>query len=436
MGRGYPKSGREASATGHGGATGPVKDRLEEIAREGAQRLLAEMLELEVDEFLQRVRYERGQAFRGYRNGHAPERTIGTGMGQVNVRMPRVSDVPKEVAAKGFESKIVGRYQRASETTQRLLARLYLEGLSTGDFEPVFRAVLGETAPLSATSITRLKAEWQAEFEGWRKQRLDGHRFLYLWVDGVYLRAGQEEDKMALLCVVGLNEQGQKELLAMQSGYRESTESWAGVLRDLRERGLNRPLVIVGDGALGIWAALREVWPQTRPQRCWNHRTLNVLDKLPKRLWRQVREDLRSAATASSRVLCRERLEAMAAELRQAGQEAVAETVLRDLDDFLTFYDFPQEHWLHLRTTNPIESIFAGVRLRTNVTKRLPNADNAVYLVFKIVGRLAQHWRKITGSNLCHLVLSGVQFADGQMATKMAAQPWLPEVSTLFFHRI
>jgi putative transposase len=418
MGKGYARGIEEARV---GSASELVRDRLEEIAREGAQRLLAEMLEVEVDDFLQRVRYQRGQTFRGYRNGHAPERTIGTGMGQLKVKMPRVSHVPTEVAAKGFESQIVGRYQRTSETTQRLLARLYLEGLSTGDFEPVLRALLGETAPLSATSITRLKSEWQDEFEAWRQRSLHDHQYLYLWVDGVYLRAGQEEEKMALLCVVGLNEEGEKELLAMIPGYRESTNSWAGVLRDLRDRGLNRPMVVVGDGALGIWGALREVWPQTRAQRCWNHRTLNILDKLPKRLWRQVKDDVRAAANAPTRMACRERLELVAEELRQAGHQAAAETVLRDLDDFLTFYDFPQEHWLHLRTTNPIESIFSGVRLRTNVTKRLPNADNALYLVFKVVQRLSQHWRKITGSNLCRLVLADVRFVDGQIANERAA---------------
>jgi len=398
-----------------------VGDKLEDLARQGAETMLAAALEREVEEFLQRARYVRGREFRGYRNGHAPERTVGVGIGAVPVRMPRVSDVPPEVAPNGFESQIVGRYQRASEATQRLLARLYLEGLSTGDFEPVFRVLLGETAPLSPSSITRLKAEWQEEFDVWRTRGLDQHRYLYLWVDGVYLDAGTEEEKTALLVVVGLNEQGEKELLAMRPGYRESTVSWAEVLRDLRDRGLHSPLVVIGDGALGIWAAAREVWPQARPQRCWNHRVLNVLDKLPKRLWPQVRNDLRLAATAPTRAACQAALEQIAAELRQAGHEAAAETVLRDLDDFLTFYDFPQEHWQHLRTSNPIESVFAGVRLRTNVTKRLPNVNNAVSLVFKIVQRLAQHWRKITGSNLCGLVLAGVRFVDGQMAQSMAA---------------
>jgi len=248
--------------------------------------------------------------------------------------MPRVSDVPAEVAANGSESRIVGRYQRASEQTQRLLAQLYLEGAawvhaeSTGDFGSVFRALLGETAPLSASSITRLKGEWQGEFESWRARRLDGHRYLYLWVDGVYFNAGQEEEKMALLCVLGLNEQGNaagvqpKELLTMVPGYRESMESWAGVLRDLQDRGLKRSMQrqlrwrVIGDGALGIWAALGEVWPKTRSQRCWNHRTLNVLDKLPKRLWGQVRQDLRQATTAATRSACQECLEQIAASLR------------------------------------------------------------------------------------------------------------------------
>lgn len=398
-----------------------IEDKLEEVAREGARRLLAEMLEAEVEEFLQRVRYERSVSFRGYRNGYAPERTIGVGMGAVSVKVPRVRDVPEEVAPAGFQSQIVNRYQRISQTTRRLLARLYLEGLSTGDFEPVFRVLLGETAPLSATSVTRLKEEWAGEYESWRKRRLDEHQYLYVWVDGVYLAAGSEDEKMALLCVLGLREDGQKELLGMGLGYRESTESWAGVLRDLRERGMRRPLAVIGDGALGIWAAMREIWPESKRQRCWNHRTINVLDKLPKRLWGQVRKDLRLAAQAMTKAECREKLEEIARALRKTGQIPAAETVLRDIEDFLTFYDFPQEHWSHMRTTNPIESIFAGIRLRTNVTKRLPNRENGLYLVFKLMGRLSQNWRRITGSNLCQLVLEEKRFVDGKLADLVAA---------------
>lgn len=250
---------------------GLVTDELDRLVREGARQMIAAMLDAEVDDFLQRTRYARGGGGRGYRNGYAPERTIGVGVGAIPVRQPRVSDVPGEVAADGFHSQIVPRYQRLTTSAQHLLTRLYLEGLSTGDFEPVFRSLLGETAPLSPSSIVRLKAEWQAEFTAWQRRRFDQERYLYCWVDGIYLAAGQEDEKTALLCVLGLRADGQKELLALQLGYRESAESWASVLRDLRERGMRRPLLMIGDGALGIWAALAAVWPECRRQRCWNH---------------------------------------------------------------------------------------------------------------------------------------------------------------------
>ena len=424
MKKGYTATKRKASenrTSSPSGFTELIVDKLEQLAREGAERMLAEMLEMEVSEFLQRVRYQRNPTFRGHRNGYAPERTVGVGLGAVKMQMPRVSHVPREVAADGFQSQIVSRYQRISRTTQRLLAQLYLEGLSTGDFEPVFRALLGENAPLSPNSVVRLKQEWQREYEAWRRRPLDGDQYLYIWVDGVYLSAGVETERMALLCVLGLREDGQKELLAMLPGYRESTDSWAAVLRDLKQRGMRRPLAAIGDGALGIWAALGEVWPESRPQRCWNHRSMNVLDKLPKRLWSQVKKDLRKAAESTTRDGCVRQLEEIATGLREAGQERAAETVLRDVEDFLTFYDFPQEHWIHLRTTNPIESIFAGIRLRTNVAKRFPNPDNALYLVFKVAGRLSQRWRRITGSNLCQLVLDGKRFVDGKLAELVAA---------------
>lgn len=420
MTKGYADGAKEAST-----AASPIRamltEELDRLVSEGARQMIAAMLEAEVSEFLQRTRYQRGGNGRGYRNGYAPERTIGVGVGAIPIRQPRVSDVPEDVAPDGFHSQIVPRYQRLSASAQNLLTRLYLEGISTGDFEPVFRRLLGETAPLSPSSIVRLKADWQAEFATWQKRRLDQQRYLYCWADGIYLAAGQEDEKSALLCVLGLRADGQKELLALGLGYRESTESWAGVLRGLRERGMCRPLLVIGDGALGIWAALSEVWPEVRRQRCWNHRVLNVLDALPKRLWSQARKDLRKAASASSRAEAKHQLEAIAADLREAGQAAGAETVLRDLDDFLTFYDFPQEHWVHLRTTNPIESIFAGVRLRTNVTKHAPNRENAQYLVFKLIERLSQNWRRITGSNLCQLVLSGRRFVDGKLVDLEAA---------------
>jgi transposase-like protein len=390
-------------------------DVLERLVREGARKMLQGALEAEVEEFLGRARYQRSSDYRGYRNGHLPKRTIGVGMGAVEVRLPRVSDVPAEVSADGFHSEVVSRYQRRSRTQARLLARLYLEGLSSGDFEPVFRVLVGDTAALSASSMLKLKAEWQQEYEAWKQRPLRG-RYVYLYADGLYLKAGDEQDKTALLVVLGVDEQGHKELLAMESGYRESAASWSEVLRSLKQRGLTEaPLLAIGDGALGFWAALDEVFPSTRHQRCWNHRVLNVLDKLPKRLHPEVRKKLRALSEAPTRQECERRRDALCAWLRGRGQLAAAECLERDWTDFVTFFDFPEEHWVHLRTSNPIESIFAGVRLRTNASKRLRAAESALYLVFKLVLRLSLNWRRITAPNQLRLLLAGHQFRDGRL---------------------
>jgi transposase-like protein len=247
-----------------------VRGSLEEVVWAGAQEMLRQALEAEVQRFLRRGRYERSQEFRGYRNGSHPERAIGTGLGSVSVRVPRVRDVPEEVAAEGFRSRVVERYQRRSQQQQVLFSRLYLEGLSSGDFEPVFRELLGEQAPLSESTILRLREAWEQEYQAWRERRLDEHRYAYVWFDGIYVGCGQERQKTVLLCVLGAREDGTKELLALEEGYRESTASWSGVLRSLRERGFEAPLLGSGDGALGAWAALDEVFPETRHQRCWN----------------------------------------------------------------------------------------------------------------------------------------------------------------------
>jgi transposase-like protein len=322
--------------------------------------------------------------------------------------------VPYDVAPQGFQSHIVQRYQRASETTRQLFARLYLEGLATGDFEPVFRELVGETTALSPNAIARLKECWGKEYEAWQKRPLWEHRYAYIWADGVYLDAGTEVEKTALLCVVGARDDGEKELLGMEPGYRESKESWAEVLRDLRNRGLEAPLVAIGDGALGLWAALDEVYPTTEHQRCWNHRITNVQAKLPKRLQKEARRRLREMAEAPTQKECEELRDRYAAELLAADQRAAAETVLRDWEDFVTFYHYPREHWIHLRTTNPLESVFSGVRLRTDATRGMRRRDNALYLVFKIVERLSQNWRSLNGgANLMTLVLEGYTFKDG-----------------------
>ena len=391
-----------------------VRDVLEACVREGAGKMLVAALEEEVHSFLGRTRYQRGREFRGYRNGYHPARELTVGFGPVKVRVPRVAKVPSHVAPQGFHSQIVKRYQRASGTTQRLFARLYLEGLATGDFEPVFRELVGETTALSPNAIVRLKEHWEKEYETWRKRPLWEYRYAYTWEDGVYLGAGLEKEKTALLCVVGAREDGEKELLGMETGYRESKDSWAEMLRDLRNRGLEAPLVATGDGALGLWAALEEVYPTTEHQRCWNHRTINIQAKLPKSYQAEARRRLREMSTASTQKECEELRDQYVAELMSRGQRAAAETVLRDWDDFITFYNYPKEHWIHLRTTNPIESIFSGVRLRTNAARRIRRRDNALYLVFKIIERLSHNWRALNGgANLMTLVLEGRKFKDG-----------------------
>lgn len=340
-------------------------DVLEMVVREGARKMLQAMLEVEIDDFLGRQGYQRTCEYRGYRNGHLPKLTIGVGMGAVEVSLPRVSDVPPDVSPDGFHSEIVSRYQRRSRTQARLMARLDLEGLASGDFEPVFRALVGETAALSPSSILKLKADWQQEYESWKKRPLRG-RYVYLYADGLYLKAGGDQDKTAVLVVLGVDEQGHKELLAMEQGYRESATAWSEVLRSLKARGLvEAPLLAIGDGALGLWAALDEIFPATRHQRCWNHRTLNVLDKLPKRFQPEVRNKLRALAEATTRQECERRRDALVARLRGLGQMPAIACLERDWEDFVTFYDFPEEHWVHLRTSNPIEPIFSGVRLRT-----------------------------------------------------------------------
>jgi transposase-like protein len=376
--------------------------------------MLAVALEEEVSVFLGRHRYERGKAFRGYRNGYLPAREVTVGLGPVEVRLPRVAQVPPDVAPQGFQSQIVRRYQRASEATQRLFTRLYLEGLATGDFEPVFRELVGETTALSANTVVRLKERWGKEYEAWRCRFLGDHQYAYIWADGIYMGAGLEKEKTSLLCVLGAREDGEKELLAMELGYRESTESWRGVLGDLRDRGLEAPLLAVGDGVLGLWAALDEVYPGTQHQRCWNHRITNVQARLPKRLRAEARWRLREMTEAETQEACEELRDRYVAELLAADQRPAAETVLRDWEEFVTFYRFPREHWIHLRTTNPLESIFSGVRLRTNAARRLRRRDNALYLVFKIVERLSRHWRSLNGGvNLMALVLDGETFKDG-----------------------
>jgi len=389
-----------------------VNQTLEELAREGARRMLERALTTEVDEFLGRQRYERRMlAEHGYRNGYGRPHAVAIGTWPVEVRAPRIRDLPDDEPP--FRSSILPRRRMLSAETQRLFARLYLEGLSSGDFEPAFRELLGEYATLSSSTILRLKEEWASEYAAWRVRPLTA-RYAYIWSDGIYLGAGLEPENSCLLVIVGAREDGHKELLAMELGYRESTQSWAGVLRGLKARGLEAPLLACGDGALGLWAALDEVFPSTRHQRCWNHRVLNILDKVPKRLWPDIRRRLREVWSSESRAECELRRDALLRWLEAHGQMSAADTVRRDWESFVTFYDFPAEHWIHLRTSNPVESLFAGVRLRTDVAKRMRRRENALYLVFKIAQRLEHSWRPLNGGlTVMTLLLGGARFVDG-----------------------
>ncbi|MDA8238327.1 MAG: IS256 family transposase [Chloroflexi bacterium] len=389
-----------------------IAETLEELAREGARRMLERALHSEVDAYLGRRRYDRVEDdFSGYRNGYAREREISIGTWSVEVRPPRVADTPGHIPP--FRSSILPRGRSLTYPTQRLFARLYLEGMSSGDFEPAFRELLGSRAPLSSSTILRLKEDWRAEYTVWRTRPLS-ERYLYIWSDGIYLGVGTEVEHSCLLVVIGARSDGRKELLAMELGYRESTASWADVLRDLRDRGLEAPMLAVGDGALGLWAALREVFPETRHQRCWNHKAMNLTDKVPKRLQPELRHRLRAVWNAPSRRECELRRDELAQWLHTRGQDPASETLFRDWDDLTTFYDFPAEHWIHLRTSNPVESVFAGVRLRTNVSKRMRRRDSALYLVFKITQRLELGWRPLNGGlTIMTLLLRGARFVDG-----------------------
>jgi putative transposase len=404
-----------------------VAGTLEQVAREGARMLLARFLEEEVEAYLGRPRYAPGGALTGYRNGYADEREIGIGTWSVPVRAPRVSDVPE--GQEPFRSAILPRGRYLAEVTRALFARLYLEGLSSGDFEPAMRQLMGERATLSPSTILRLKTEWAAEHAAWRARPLTD-RHVYAWCDGIWLPTGPDAVSSCALVVIGAREDGRKELLAMEVGYRESTASWADLLRGLRERGLEAPLLAIGDGALGLWAALREVFPATRHQRCWNHKAMNVVDRLPTRLQPEARRLLGEVWSAPARLEAEVRRDALAAFLGPRHAD-VAEMLTRDWPELVAFYDFPEEHWRHLRTTNVIESVFAGVRLRTDVAKRHGSRQDAMFLVFKIIERLSLTWNPLQGgATTMRMLLAGVVFRDGHPVGRSPDGTPTPEVTT------
>jgi putative transposase len=378
-----------------------VVDHLEELARQGARQMLTTALQEEVEAYLGRDRYQRTGEFRGYRNG-STSRRLTLGAGTMDLAVPRVRDVP--AGQEPFESKVLRKYQRRSDTIDATFLNLFIEGLATRDFEPALRLLVGQEAPLSPSTISRLTGQFKAQYEAFDRQDLHGRRFVYIWADGIYLKAGLGTEKVCLMVLIGADTAGQKHLIALREGYRESTESWGGLLADCRKRGLNEPACWVGDGNLGLWAAIDAQSPHSAQQRCTNHKTMNVVDKLPKTERREAIQRLRAIWQADSEKAARQLADRFIRDYRQAGYDGAAECLERDLDRCLTFYRFPQAHWCHLRTSNPIESIFGPVRLRTNAARRFKKTKSGVWLVHQVIKRLSQRWRRLCSAHLCATV--------------------------------
>jgi transposase-like protein len=402
---------------------GEASVTLDDLAREGARRMIAAALEAEVEEYVGSFVDEVDEDGRRLvvRNGRARERRVTVGSGTVPVRAPRVNDkrVDEETGERRrFSSRILPKYARRSPKVTEVLPILYLHGLSTGDFAPALRDLLGEDASgLSASSIQRLTEAWQSEHEAFRKQELRFHQYAYWFVDGVHVSVRLGEDaRLCLLVVIGVREDGAKELLAVEDGYRESTESWACVMRDLKARGVNEPKLVIGDGALGTWAALRDVFPHARRQACWVHKVANVLDCLPKRLQPRAKELLHEIMEAPTRAQAGHARQRFREEFDAKYPKAVAK-LDRDWQHLAAFYDFPAEHWRHIRTSNAIESSFATVKLRTRVTKGAGSKKAALAMAYKLLDAAQERWRRFTGHELVTDVLTGTKYKDGVKVT-------------------
>lgn len=404
-----------------------VDDPLTEIARDGARRMLAAALRAEADAFVASHAEEilpDGRQ-RVVRHGHGPERSIQTGIGALAVRRPKVRDravnvpVGKKIR---FTSAILPKWARRSKSLDALLPVLYLRGISTGDFQEALAAILGRDAPnLSPGVISRLTGEWQQEYDHWQRRDLSARRYVYIWADGIYLQARMEPQAECMLVILGATPEGRKELVGFQVGMRESAQSWRELLVDLKARGLTcAPEIAVGDGALGFWKALDEVFPSTRHQRCWVHKTSNVLNKVPKSLQPAVKSDLREIWQAETRVAAEAALDVFVEKYGAKYQKA-ATCLTKDREALLAFYDFPADHWDHLRTSNPIESVFATVRHRTVRTKGALSQKTARLMVYKLVQAAAKGWRRLKGANQLPMVIEGVKFTDGVLDAKNRA---------------
>jgi putative transposase len=401
-----------------------TKDVMTEILRQGAQRMLAQAIQQEVDEWIGERAGLRDAAGRHQvvRNGYLPERSIATGIGPVEVRQPRVRDRRPGDQAERFTSKILPPYLRKTKSIEELIPWLYLKGVSTGDFSEALAALLGEEAKgLSASTITRLKNVWEEEYGQWKGRSLADREYVYVWADGVYFNVRLEEDRQCILVLMGATKDGKKELIAIADGYRESEQSWKALLLDVKSRGVKvDPKLATGDGALGFWKALAKVFPKTREQRCWVHKTANVLDKMPKRLQPEAKQKLHEIWMADTRENAHRAFDLFLATY-EAKYPKACECLAKDRDVLLTFYDFPAEHWIHVRTTNPIESTFATVRLRTKRTKGSGTRTACLTMVFKLMRSAQRRWRTLNGSERLPDVIQGIPFVDGIKQPKAAA---------------
>ncbi|MGZ3391220.1 MAG: IS256 family transposase [Isosphaeraceae bacterium] len=392
------------------------QDVLTDILRDGARRLLAEAVEAEVAAYIDAHAHLKDQAGRRQvvRNGHLPERTIQTGIGPVEVQQPRVHDRRPADQREGFTSAILPPYLRKTKSLEGLIPWLYLKGISTGDFSEALQAILGPDAPgLSATTITRLKAAWEDEHEAWSKRSLAGKRYVYVWADGVHFNIRLEGGRQCILVLMGATAEGKKELIAVADGYRESEQSWKELLLDVKARGLEiEPNLAIGDGALGFWKAMRQVWDTTREQRCWVHKMANILDKMPKGVQPKAKAALHEIYGAATKAEAEKALDLFVKTYRAKYPKAT-ECLEKDKGVLLAFYDFPAEHWVHIRTTNPIESVFSTVRLRHDKTKGSGSRAACLTMVFKLMESASKGWRSLNGSPLLSEVVQGVVFIDG-----------------------
>jgi transposase-like protein len=392
-----------------------VWETLEQGLRKQVQGWLQDLLEEEVTAFLGRIKSKRrapdttpGTPPSGYRNGHGKRRTVTTPAGTVTVRRPRVRGLDER-----FESRVLPLFARRTPAVAEVLPQLYLHGLAAGDFDQAMRGLLGEEAALSASSMVRLKAKWQQEYDGWRQRPLGEVQVVYLWVDGIYVKAGLEKEKAALLVAVAALSDGSKVILAVEAGVRESQESWSRLLRELKRRGMNAPRLVIGDGHLGIWGALSNVYPEAGEQRCWNHRIVNVLDRVPKKKQEQVKVWLRELMYAPTREKATEQKGKFQHWCEGQGLGEASRLLDDDWERLVAYYDYPKDHWVHLRTTNPVESPFASVRLRTSAAKRYKRVENASAMIWKLLMVAEGGFRKVNAPELMAKVAAGATYVNG-----------------------